>query len=153
MKAKTTSLAMCLFSVLCFSSAAFAQNHEGDGRSEEQIEGLIEQARQGTLKCDPSYVEKNATEDYTRVEADGKLVSKTEWMNSIRKCDTKFLTIQFGNVKVRIYGNVAVATHTAYVKGTNKGQDSSGHFQITRVFVKQGGTWQEVAFQGTRISQ
>jgi ketosteroid isomerase-like protein len=153
MKIRTTSLALCLCAALCLSSASFAQNKKGNGGSEAQIKTLLEQSRQAALKGDTSYLEKNAAEDYTRVGPDGKLVSKTDWINAIKNGDVKYESIQPGDIKVRVYGNAAVATYATDVKGTMKGQDTSGHIQITRVFVKQGGKWQEVAFQSTRASQ
>ena len=80
-------------------------------------------------------------------------MSKSDWINAIKKGDVKMQSVETSDVKVRVYGNAAVATYAADVKGTNKGQDISGHNQITRVFVKRAGKWQEVAFHSTRTSQ
>ena len=64
----------------------------------------------------------------------------------------KIQSIETSDVKVRDYGNAAVATYTVDVKGTQKGKDMSGRHQVTRVFVKRGGKWQEVAFHSTNVS-
>ena len=53
---------------------------------------------------------------------------------------------------VRVYGNTAVITGKADVKGTLAGNDATGQYMFTRVYVKKGGQWQSVAFQQTRIS-
>ena len=107
----------------------------------------------GVVHNTAAHPPKNAAEDYTRVGPDGKRVSKSEWVSTIKSGDVKFESIETSDVNVRVYGNAAVATYAADVKGTNKGQDVSGHIQITRVFVKQGGKWQEEAFHSTRASQ
>jgi ketosteroid isomerase-like protein len=153
MKSKTTTLALVVFTALCLSSSAIAQGKKSAGGAEDQIKALLNQSRQAVLKGDTSYLEKNAAEDYSRVGPDGKRVSKSDWINAIKSGDVKMESVETSDVKVRVYGNAAVATYAADVKGTNKGQDISGHNQITRVFVKQAGKWQEVAFHSTRTSQ
>jgi len=153
MKNRTTTLALVVCTALCLSSSAIAQGKKSAGGAEGQIKALLDQSRQAALKGDSSYLEKNAAEDYTRVGPDGKRVSKSEWVSSIKSGDVKFESIETSDVNVRVYGNAAVATYAADVKGTSKGQDVGGHIQITRVFVKQGGKWQEEAFHSTRASQ
>ena len=54
---------------------------------------------------------------------------------------------------VHVYGNTAVVTSTADVKGTNKGADISGTYQASRVWVKRNGKWQQVLFQSTKVSE
>lgn len=152
MKSKTTTLALVVCTALCLSTGAIAQDKKSAGGAEDQIKALLDQSRQSMLKGDASYVEKNAAEDYSRVGPDGKRVSKSDWINAIKSGDVKMESIETSDVKVRVYGNAAVATYAADVKGTNKGQDISGHNQITRVFVKRAGKWQEVAFHSTRAS-
>jgi len=153
MRIKTTSLALLLCAALCLTSASFAKDKKSTGGGEDQIKALLEQSRQAVLKGDSSYLEKNAAEDYTRVGPDGKLVSKSDWVNAIKNGDVKLESVETSDLKVRVYGDAAVATYAADVKGTTKGQDASGHMQITRVFVKRGGRWQEEAFHSTRASQ
>jgi len=153
MKSKTRTLALVVCTALCLSSSAIAQGKKSAGGAEDQIKALLNQSRQAVLKGDTSYLEKNAAEDYSRVGPDGKRVSKSDWINAIKSGDVKMESVETSDVKVRIYGNSAVATYAADVKGTNKGQDISGHNQITRVFVKRAGKWQEVAFHSTRTSQ
>jgi hypothetical protein len=51
-----------------------------------------------------------------------------------------------------LYGNTAVITGKADVKGTLGGKDATGQIMFTRVYVKKGASWQSVAFQQTRVS-
>jgi len=55
-------------------------------------------------------------------------------------------------MKVRVYGNTAVVTGKADLKGTLGGKDVAGQIRFTRVWLKKGSQWQSVAFQQTRVS-
>ena len=151
MKNRIGTLALLVCTALCLSSSAIAQGKKSGG-AEDQIKALLNQSREATLKGDSSYTEKNAAEDYTRVGLDGKLLTKGEWVSAFKNGDVKIQSIETSDVKVRDYGNAAVATYTVDVKGTQKGKDMSGRHQVTRVFVKRGGKWQEVAFHSTNVS-
>jgi len=143
------ALAVCICLV---PLAQFAQNKKAGGGGEDQIKAYLEQSRQAALKGDSSVAEKNLSDDYTRTAADGKELTKTDVVNGLKNGEVKFESIEPSDIKVRMYGNAAVATYTVQVKGTNKGQDASGNYRLTRVFVKRNGKWQEVAFAQTRIS-
>ena len=55
------------------------------------------------------------------------------------------------DMKVRVFGESAVATYTTTDKGKSKGRDISGRYRWTDTFVRRGGKWQIVAGQGTPI--
>jgi len=152
MKNRIGTLALLVCMALCLSSSAVAQEKKSASGVEDQIKALLNQSREATLKGDSSYTEKNAAEDYTRAGQDGKLLTKSEWVSAFKNGDVKIQSIETSDVKVRDYGNAAVATYTVDVKGTQKGKDMSGRHQVTRVFVKRGGKWQEVAFHSTNVS-
>jgi len=151
MKNRIGTLALLVCTALCLSSSVIAQGKKS-AAAEDEIKALLNQSREATLKGDSSYLEKNAAEDYTRVGPDGKLLTKGEWVSAFKNGDVKIQSIETSNVKVRDYGNTAIATYTADVKGTQSGKDISGKHQVTRVFVKRAGKWQEVAFHGTSVS-
>lgn len=56
-------------------------------------------------------------------------------------------------VQVRLYGNTAVTTGRATVKGQTGVGDFSGAQRFTRVYVQRNGRWQLVAHQATRITE
>ena len=55
------------------------------------------------------------------------------------------------DVRVRVYGDAAVATGRIRSEGTFRGQPRGGRTRFTRVFVRRGGRWQLVANQLTPI--
>jgi hypothetical protein len=70
---------------------------------------------------------------------------------SRRSCAAKTESLTLDNVKVRVYGDAAVLTADRTVKGTLRGQDTSGRLRELRVIAKRNGRWQAVAMQATPI--
>ena len=60
---------------------------------------------------------------------------------------------KFDDMKVHVYGNVAVVTGRNTIKGVWEDieHDISGPYRFTDVFVKRDGRWQCVASQSSRI--
>jgi ketosteroid isomerase-like protein len=58
-------------------------------------------------------------------------------------------SIDFSEMVVRVYGDTAVVTARAEVKGTDLGEDFSGPYRFTRVWVKRNGEWQAISYQAT----
>src|ERR1700694_141497 len=50
---------------------------------------------------------------------------------------------------VRVYGDAAVVTARADVKGHQLGEDFSGPYRYTRVWVRRTGHWLAVSYQAT----
>jgi hypothetical protein len=65
--------------------------------------------------------------------------------------DLEFETL--ADIKVRVFGEIAVVTGSAYQKSSNKATDTSGHYVWTDVFVKRAGRWQAVNSQDTLITR
>jgi len=73
-------------------------------------------------------------------------------VNAFKTGRTKLTSNELSDMKVRVYGNTAVITGKADVKGTLGGKDTNGQIMFTRVYVKKNGTWQSVALQQTAIT-
>jgi ketosteroid isomerase-like protein len=76
---------------------------------------------------------------------------KSQMVDAFKSGQTKLTTDELSDMKVRVYGNTAVLTGKATVKGMVAGKDVDGQVLFTRVYVKKGGSWQSVAFQQTRV--
>jgi ketosteroid isomerase-like protein len=82
----------------------------------------------------------------------GQMSDKSQMVNNFKTGQIKLTSDELSDMKVRVYGNTAVITGKADVKGTLGGKDATGQIMFTRVYVKKGGLWQSVAFQQTRVS-
>jgi hypothetical protein len=123
------------------------------GSVEEQIKSLSDQGREAALKGDASFLETNTTEDYTVVGNMGNIMSKSEAIQMRKSGDVKYSSIDVSDQKVRVYGNTAVLTATADLKGTVKDKDISGKYRIGQVWVKQGGKWKIAHMQSTKVQE
>jgi ketosteroid isomerase-like protein len=60
-------------------------------------------------------------------------------------------SVQYDDLTVRIYGNVAILQGVADNTGVFRGTPFSGKLRYTRVFVRRAGGWVAVAMQHTMI--
>jgi ketosteroid isomerase-like protein len=103
------------------------------------------------VKGDVETLGKATSEDYTLINVNGQMLDKAQTMEAIKSGQIKLTADELSDMKVRVYGNTAVVTGKADVRGTIAGKDATGQVMFTRVHVKKGGKWQSVAFQQTRV--
>jgi hypothetical protein len=123
------------------------------GSVAEQIESLSDKGREAALKGDVSFLETNTTDDYTVIGGMGNVFSKSDAIQMRKSGDVKYSSIDVSDQKVRVYGNTAVLTATADLKGTVKDKDISGKYRIGQVWVKQGGKWKIAHMQSTKVQE
>ena len=97
-------------------------------------------------------LEKQTSDDYTLINLYGQISDKSKMVDTLKSGQIKPTQDNLSDMKVRVYGNVAVITGKADVAGTMAGKDANGQIAFTRAYVKKGGTWQSVAFQQTLVS-
>src|SRR5438477_1950837 len=117
--------------------AAKEKSKKEGGSVAEQIEKLSDEGREAALKGDVSFLESNTTDDYTAIGGMGNVMSKSDAVQMRKSGDVKYSAIDVSDKKVRVYGNTAVLTATADLKGTVKDKDVSGKYRIGQVWVKQ----------------
>ena len=104
------------------------------------------------VKGDVAALEKVTSDDYTLINMNGQMSDKSQMISNFRSGQTKLTSDEVSDMKVRVYGDTAVVTGKADIKGTLGGKDATGQIMFTRVYVKKEGRWQSVAFQQTRVS-
>ena len=117
----------------------------------EQLKKMEESRAQAAMKADTATMGGSMTDDYAMILPDGSVQDKAAVLDSFKSGDRKIENIQLEDTNVRVYGNSAVVTGTSNVKGKYKGQDISGKYRYTRVYVKQNGKWKTAAFQQTKV--
>ena len=68
----------------------------------------------------------------------GQMSDKSQMVNAFKTGQSKLTSDDLSDLKVRVYGNTAVITGKADVKGTLAGNDATGQIMFTRVYVKKG---------------
>jgi ketosteroid isomerase-like protein len=92
---------------------------------------------------DLDYLEKFFADSYVLVLANGQSYTKKEWLGILRGPDRPtLLLLNPENIKVHIFGNVAILTDHTTIKGhDSKGNSLDGEFNVFRVVIKQNGSW------------
>jgi uncharacterized protein (TIGR02246 family) len=125
--------------------------------SAEQAVRQLDQDLMGAMaKNDTALFERVATDDYTATNPIGMNSTKAQAIAGAK--NFKFESLNTDDVNVRTYGDTAIVTGRATVKGqlktaADKMQDISGQYRYIRVYVKQGDQWRVAASQLTPIAQ
>ena len=92
---------------------------------------------------DLAYLEKFFADSYVLVLANGQSYTKKEWLGILRGPDRPtLLLLNPENIKVHVFGNVAILTDHTTIKGhDSKGNSLDAEFNVFRVVIKQNGTW------------
>ena len=119
---------------------------------QEHLKKLEKDRAAAVVKNDVATLDKQTADDYTLITMNGQMSSKSQMLDNFKTGKSKVTSNEVSDLNVRVYGDTAVVTGKADVKGTLGGQDANGTVMFTRVYVKKGGRWQSVAFQQTRVS-
>jgi hypothetical protein len=133
--------------------AALAKDKSKGGSDEQQIASLEDQSKDAAVKADTSFLENNMADDYISINPMGTESTKSETIAMRKNGQVKYDSIEVSDRKIRVDGHAAIVTFRADIKSTVNGQDMSGPYRVTRVWVKQGGKWKAASFQSTRIHE
>ncbi|PYV21384.1 MAG: hypothetical protein DMG24_19660 [Acidobacteria bacterium] len=128
-------------------------NAAGSGAIAQQIKDLENQWNDAALKHDAAAMDRILAADVVDTSSAGHMQGKAEDLADLKSGEPKLESSNVDNMKVRVYGNVAVVNGHFAQKGTYKGKDISGEGRFTDVFVKRQGRWQCVSTQGTTMAK
>ena len=117
-------------------------------------QALMKLEREGTaalLKRDSAGFGRLFAEDAVLTSPDGTVQTKAQLLADVKSGSLALESSEIADMKVHAHGDAAVVTYSTTDKGKYKGQDVSGRYRWTDVFVRRNGTWQIVASQGTPI--
>ena len=116
-----------------------------------QVTELAEQARAAALKGDADWQERNLADDFTAIEPNGEIKTKSEAIAMRRSGAIKFESIDVIDRQVRVYGDTAIVITRANIKAHISGHQIEGGSWLTVVWVNRNGQWKEAASQSTSI--
>lgn len=102
---------------------------------------------------DPARFEKFVADDWVTIDREGKSFTRAEVLADIKSGAAVTQSYEIGSVKVRVFGNTAVAVGSDTEKSSYKGKDTSGRYIWTDVWVMRDGRWRAVASQITAIAK
>jgi len=156
MKARFVILMFLVFAMAVPASMLAQQN----SKAEKDIQSTLAQLREANLKGGAegaAIFDKYLAEDFVRIPSDGAVYTKADTLDAFRTGKQHAESHDLSKVKIRIYGNTAVATGvlTSKSAGPLAGGNTleTRRSRFTRVFVKKGGVWQNVLYQTTKIAE
>ena len=155
----THTLAAFVMAAAVVVSAQSADSKPGTGAAAQPAAGNVEQTlmkmeRDGLaalLKRDVASFGRLVSDDAVMTTPDGASQTKAQLLADLKSGALVMESSEISDMKVRVFGDAAIVTYTTADKGKFKGQDISGRYRWTDVFVRRGGTWQIVSGQGTPI--
>ena len=120
---------------------------------EQVIVGLDHKWVEAATNADTAFLRALFSEKMFEVQPDGRVATADEMLKEIATRNPGRIEGYCDEVQIRgIYGDTAILTDRRVRKGTAaNGQDISGQWRVTRVFVKQEGRWRAVAAAMTPI--
>jgi len=121
----------------------------GDQAAIREILDLERQARDASLHRDADFSQRTLAEDYVAITPLGQVTTKQDTISARKSGQLRYDELNVSDMVVRVYGDTAVVTARADVKGHQLGEDFSGPYRYTRVWVRRTGKWQAVSYQAT----
>src|SRR6201993_5617544 len=110
----------CLVGLLSSGSAALSQDSTAGSVTEKAVAALEEQWLQSEKTNNPDLVAPLLADKFVNTGSDGKVMNKAEALAQAKA--TKYVSAEYEDVKVTVFGDTAIAT--GGLKGT--GTDASG---------------------------
>ena len=124
----------------------------GESGDQDTIREIVEmerQAKEASIRRDAEFSRRTLADDYVDITPLGQVHTKEDTISARKSGQLRYETINVSDMVVRIYGDTAVVTARADVKGHQLGEDFSGPYRYTRVWVRHAGHWQAVSYQAT----
>ena len=121
-----------------------------DARVESELVALEHEWTEAWRRCDRETCDRLMTDDFLLTSAlDGEIATKAQFLEGIQwvRCDT----FHFDRIVVRLYGDAAVVKADYRQTGTARGEEFSGRFRITDVWVRQRDRWRMATRHASRV--
>ena len=153
-KCRTASIAVA-FLVACLAGETLVKAQDSANKSANDVERLVERMEQdwttAEINKDMAAFDRLLADDWIQIDWEGKTDTKKQWLEFISSPDFKITSARIVEMKVRQFGNVALATGVNEEKSTIKGKDTSGRYAWTDTYANRNGHWQAIASQVTPV--
>ncbi len=137
--------------VALFASSGFAQKSAEAGKAEGILLAMEKTWTDAIAKKDLAAVGLILADDYMIIDDEGLVRDKAATLTRLKSADNDISTAVVDELKVKLYGNVAVVTGRQTEKSVEKGKNTSGSYRYTDVWVKGGASWQVVNTHESKV--
>jgi ketosteroid isomerase-like protein len=119
----------------------------------QEVARLERESAAASIRRDIERLRLFFADGYVHTDSRGEVTTKEQALANVKSGDLTYELIDLDLVEVHEFGEAAVLTARAGVKGRFRGQDFGGNYRLTRVYVKLQGRWQAVAGHSSHIPQ
>jgi ketosteroid isomerase-like protein len=148
---KAFEVVLTIIFILAAAGAFLGQ--ERGARMQEEILQMEKDFGQAVIKNDADAVGQFLTDDWIIIDPDGGVIDKARFLDVIKSGALTHEQMDSDDVRIRVYGDTAIATTLTRTKGKFMGQDFTTQERATDVLVKKDGHWRVVFSQLTRFSK
>ncbi len=132
----------------------FLQGVHADGAANEQSALEFQSARfQAMVDADVASLEEFLADELTYAHTTGWTESKTEFLATVGSGRLDYISVTPRDVRVRMYGDVAVMTGLARMRGALGDRPVEFTIRFLDVSRRAGDSWQLVAWQSVRMPE
>jgi len=144
------SLMWCLVGLLSVGSAVLSRAQQ-TGESEKAVAAQEQQWLQSQKANNPDLVAPLLADKFVSTSSDGKVTNKAESLATAKA--TKYVSVEYDDVKVTVFGDTAIATGGLKAKGTDaSGKPLDVTERWTDTWMKMpNGKWQCVASHSSPV--
>ena len=143
---------LCCICLLSIVGVASSQDKPATGGTEKAVAALEQKWLQAQKTNNAGLLAPLLADKFVSTGSDGKVTGKAETLANIKS--TKFVSAEYDDLKVTVFGTTAIATGGFKGKGTDgSGKPLDVHERWTDTWVKMSsGQWQCVASQGSPVT-
>ena len=142
-----------VLAVSVFPAIAFGQTNSSaaDVATITQMENASVKA---DMAADSSYIEKNYAENFTSGSSWGNWETKQSILADMKDSkNNKTNSEAISEVSVRVYGDTAIATYKSTYDSLHHGDRRARTILSTDTFVRQNGSWKQVASHSSELAK
>jgi hypothetical protein len=147
-KLRRAAIPIGLLLIATWAGAQERAGTAGTGRSKSTEQQLVQvkyEWGKAYVQHDAELLDRILAPDYSVTDDSGHTKERAEVIADFKAGEVTYETTSYDDVKVRIYGAVAIVAGRGAVKGRNARGGFHREYFSTNVFVKRGGRWQAVA--------
>jgi ketosteroid isomerase-like protein len=139
-----------MLAVIALAGSVSADS-QGDA-VEKEVTQLFHLLNNAGIKKDRTTWERMTAEDFLYIHSNGSVTDKSQESAALTLSDTGWTGTKIDDLKVRIYGDVAIVTGLNTLTGSAAGY-LPGARRFTDVWVKRDKVWRNVGGQSTLAQQ
>lgn len=131
---------------LLLVNPAAAQN----AAAEKEVAQLFHTLNDANIKKDRPTIERLTADDFIYIHSNGSVTNRAQEIAETLGAGTTWTNSKIDDLRVRVYGDVAIVTGLNTLTGSAKGY-VSGARRFTDVWVRRNGQWKTVGGQSTVV--